>query len=408
MKILLLTQVLPYPADSGPKIKTFNLLRQLAERHDVHLVTFVRSEAEERAAQAMREWCPTVDTVQIHRSRLRDVVSLGTSLVRGTSFLVERDDSDEFRSKIERLCRQFSFDAVHADQLTMGQFAVDLPIPLRVLDEHNAVWTIVRRAAQHEGRGIRRLLAEREWRKLKAYEGSLCRAFDRVLVVSDEDRNDLETAAKAGLRTSVVPIAVDTQELPFSPPSESTLQILSMATMFYPPNVEGVDWFARQVFPLVRQQAPDAQFVIVGSRPPAHIQQLAAGSSGIDVTGYVKDLDPYIRQSALLVVPLHSGSGMRVKILEAFARGIPVVSTTIGVEGIDARHSEHLLVADTPADFAQAVLDVLRNPTAAATRAAEARRLVERQYDRRQALAALETIYPSTSVAESGPQALGA
>jgi glycosyltransferase involved in cell wall biosynthesis len=222
-----------------------------------------------------------------------------------------------------------------------------------VLDEHNAVWTIVRRAARTETRGPKRLLAELEWRKLRAYEGSLCADVDRVTVVSEDDRVALEQAAGRCLQTMTIPIAIDTHSQPYRPRTADARHILSVATMFYPPNVEAVYWFATQVLPLVRSRMPETQFLIVGSRPPRRIRALAEDpSSGVVVTGYVPDLDPILSQSRVLVVPVASGSGMRVKILEGFARGLPIVSTTIGVEGIEARAGEHLLVADEAPAFA--------------------------------------------------------
>ncbi|HEX5414449.1 MAG TPA: glycosyltransferase family 4 protein [Chloroflexota bacterium] len=401
MRILLLTQIVPYPPDSGPKIKTYNVLRYLAQRHEIHLVSFARSAAEREHANALREYCRDITIVPLRRSRLRDVGYLARSLVRGRPFLIERDDSITMRQVIRRLLDDHDFDAVHADQLSMGQFAVDLPIPLRVLDEHNAVWTIVRRAASREGWGPRRLPAALEWRKLRRYEGEICRHFDRVTVVSDEDRAALVSASGTHLTTTTIPIAIDSQELSFQPRSPDARRILSVATMFYPPNVEGVYWFAREVFPLVQQATPGAQFDVVGSRPPRKIARLGSPESGINVTGYVADLEPILRRSAVLVVPVHSGSGLRVKILEAFARGIPVVSTRVGVEGIAARAGEHLLIADDPAGFAGAVSQVLHDRDLAARLARAGRDLVEARYDWRTALADLEVVYPRASLPQS-------
>jgi sugar transferase (PEP-CTERM/EpsH1 system associated) len=394
MKILLLTQVVPYPPDSGPKIKTYHVLRFLAQRHDVHLVSFVRGAPEQAEAMALGRFCSGVTTVPIQRSRARDVASLAHSLLVGLPFLIDRDDSRAMRNAIGGLLAQQRFDAVHADQLSMAQFAVGLPLPLRVLDEHNAVWSIVRRAAAWEGWGPRRALAELEWRKLRAYEGDICRRFDRVTVVSEQDRLALSEAAGAPLATDVIPIAVDTEELAFSPRPPGVRNVLSVATMFYPPNVEGIHWFATEVFPSIRRAVPAAEFSIVGARPPAHIRRLASAGSGIQVTGFVRDLEPILRSSALLVVPLHAASGMRVKILEAFARGIPIVSTTVGVEGIDAEVGEHLLVADSPADFAAAVIRLLQTPEESVRLANAGRSLVEARYDWRTALAPLHDIYP--------------
>ncbi len=405
MRILLLTQVVPHPPDSGPKIKTYNVLRYLAERHEVHLVSFVRSATEESSAQALRSLCSDVTTVPIRRSKVRDVGYLLRSLVTGRPFLIERDDSGAMREAIRRVLDLRAFDAVHADQLSMGQFAVDLPLPLRVLDEHNAVWTIVRRQAGHLGRGPQRVVAELEWRKLRAYEAQICRRFDLVTVVSTEDYLALAESARAIFPTKVIPIAVDTEEMAFAPRTEEARDVVSVATMFYPPNVEGVYWFATEVFPLVRCEVGDVRFRIVGSRPPAKIAGLTGPDSGVIVTGYVADLDPIFRQSALTVVPVHSGSGMRVKILEAFARGIPVVSTTIGVEGIEARAGEHLLVADDPAEFARAVIRVLRDRDEGARLAKAGRQLVETRYDWRSTLSGLDDVYRCRDPWEADPPA---
>jgi glycosyltransferase involved in cell wall biosynthesis len=359
----------------------------------VHLVSFVRSAAEDANARALSHLCSGITTLPLRRSRLRDGAFLLRSLVTRRPFLIERDDSAAMRSAIDELLLRERFDAVHADQLSMAQFAVDLKLPLRVLDDHNAVWSIVQRAAMHEGWGIRRILAELEWRKLRRYEVSMCQQFDLVSFVSTEDYLAMIEAGRAHFPAKVIPIAVDTLETAFVPRTENANQILSVATMFYPPNVEGVHWFATQVFPLIRREINDVQFQVVGSRPPKKITRLAESGSGIVVTGYVPDLSLLLQRAAVLVVPLRSGSGMRVKILESFARGIPVVSTSIGVEGIQAEAGEHLLVADDPEGFSQAVIRALRDRAEAARLARSGRQLVERSYDWHEALSGLDEIY---------------
>ncbi|MHB1131370.1 MAG: glycosyltransferase [Chloroflexota bacterium] len=398
MRILLLTQVVPYPPDSGPKIKTYGVIKYLALRHELHLLSFVRSQAEQESALGLRSLCAGIGTVPLHRSPVRDLFYLTKSLLSGRPFLVERDDSLAMRCAVDGLLGRYSFDAVHADQLSMAQFAVGLPVPVRILDEHNAVWTIVRRASNWEGWGPRRLLAEVEWRKLRYYEGQVCRQLDLVTVVSGQDYVALAEAAQAVFPTEVIPIAVDTNELVFVPRGPDARYLVSVATMFYPPNVEGVHWFARDVFPLIRLAAPETRFFVVGSRPPAKITRLARPESGIAVTGYVADLEPILRECAIVVVPVHSGSGMRVKILEAFARGIPVVSTSVGIEGIDATNGEHLLVADDPVAFARAVVRLLTRPAEAARLAQAARALVEARYDWRVALKGLDRVYPPATL----------
>jgi glycosyltransferase involved in cell wall biosynthesis len=397
MRILVLTQIIPYPPDSGPKIKTLNVLRYLRQQqHQLHLVSFVRNDQEGRQAAALRDLGVAVTTVPLRRSRLHDARYLAQSLVTGRPFLIQRDARAAFQATVNRLVEAQAFDAVHADQLSMAQFALPLRLPLHVLDAHNAVWRIVQRTAAQQRWGIPRLLAEVEWRKLRRYEGAVCRAFDHTLVVSEKDRQDLADAAASSFPSTVIPIAVDTQELTFTPRRPDAQHLISVATMFYPPNAEGVYWFARTVFPRIRQVMPGIRFYIVGSRPPARIRQLATPESGIQVTGYVEDIAPLLAQSAVMVVPLQAGSGLRVKILEAFARGIPVVSTTIGAEGITVRDGQHLALADAPEDFAHQVLRLVQDPATAAAMARAARHLVETQYDWRQALRGLDALYPQT------------
>jgi glycosyltransferase involved in cell wall biosynthesis len=389
MRILLLTLVVPNPPDSGPRIKTHYLLRYLAQRHKVTLVSFVRSEAEESAARALVGLCEAVYTVPMHRSRLRDAGYLLGSMVSSRPFLMLRDESRAMRRLLRDLLARDTFDLVHADQLNMAQFALSTGLPV-VLDEHNAVWTIFARLARQE-RGIKRLVMELEWRRLRRYEGEVCRSAAAVMSVSAEDRTALLDAGAAE-PIPVIPIAVDVAGVQPVRRRPDAQGILSMATMYWPPNIDSVLWFAREALPHIRRQIPDAPFYIVGARPPAEVVALASDPT-IQVTGYVEDPMPYLESSALLIVPLRAGGGMRVKILEALARGIPVVSTTIGAEGIDATHGEHLLIADEPAAFAEAVVRVLRDRTLGDRLAEAGRRHALTRYDWRAVCPAVEPVY---------------
>jgi glycosyltransferase involved in cell wall biosynthesis len=405
MRVLLLTQILPYPPDSGPKVKTFHLLQHLARRHEVTLVSLVRSDAEAARAEALRGLCAAVHTVRLRRSRARDAGHLIRSLLASDSFIMRRDDSPELRALLAELTSRERFDIVHADQLNMAQFAMDLPCGARVLDEHNAVWTIVQRMAGHSGYG-KRLFLELEARRLRRYEAAICARFDALMVVSEPDHAFLQlAAADAGVTlppAAIIPIAVDAQGAPPVARAAAPLTILSMATMFWPPNVDGVLWFAREVFPLVRRAAPAARFVVMGARPPASVRRLADEDSSITVTGYVEDPAPYLEQTAALIVPVRAGGGMRVKILEALARGLPIVSTTIGYEGIALTPGEQLLVGDTPESFAAALVQLLQEPALGRRLAAAGRRVAEERYDWRVVNPAVDALYERALAARQG------
>jgi glycosyltransferase involved in cell wall biosynthesis len=398
MRILLLTQILPFPPDSGPKVKTFRLIQYLSRHHELTLVSLVRSEAEVARAAELRVFCKDVYTVQLKRSKLRDLVYLIRSLVLNRSFIIERDACLELDALLAELTTGETFDVIHADQLNMAQFALKLP-GATVLDEHNAVWTIVQRMAQHEPFLPKRAFLDFEARKLRRYESEVCAQFDAVMAVSEPDRWALELAAtERGTRlasTTVIPIAVDTEQQQLIDRAAQPRTVLSMATMFWPPNVDGVLWFANEVYPLVKAAVPDVRFAVVGARPPQRVQRLAEADPSIVVTGYVDNPQAYLEASAALIVPVRAGGGMRVKILEALARGTPIVSTTVGYEGIALTPGEHLLVGDTPNTFAEAIVRLLQDPEFGRRMAAAGRRLAEERYDWRVVNPQIEGVYAS-------------
>jgi glycosyltransferase involved in cell wall biosynthesis len=392
MNVLVLTQVLPYPPDSGPKVKTWNVLKYLAQHHEVTLVSFVRGDQSADVGH-LRQYCNAVYTVPMVRSVLGDGLAMGRSLLNGQPWMMVRDDRSAMRRLIDRLTSETHFDIAHADQLNMAQYAARVPGARKILDAHNALWLLYRRLWHTMGPGPRKLLLGRDWRLLKGYEGRLCRAFDAVLAVSREDGVALQEAAGQPLDITVIPIAVDTDEVTPVVRQPGANHILHIGTMYWPPNIDGVLWFMRQVYPYIRAKRPDVTFDVVGARPPQEILGLAGDSKGINVTGYVADPTPYLEQAGVMVVPLRAGGGMRVKILNALAQGLPIVSTGLGCEGIAVTSGQNILIADSPHDFAEAVLRMLENPDFAAQLGNDGRRLAEEQYDYRRACLPIEAVY---------------
>jgi polysaccharide biosynthesis protein PslH len=393
VRVLLLTQVLPFPPDSGPKIKTWNLIKWLAAAgHEITLASFVRGETE-RELTALRHYCRAVHAVPMRRGVLRDGGYLLASLLSGEPFVIRRDRRAAMHRLVERLGRATRFDVVHADQLNMAQYAAGVAGARTVLDAHNALWLLYQRMAAAAPAGPRRLLLQREWRRLREYEGRVGGSVDAVLAVSIEDRDALRTAMGGDVDIRVVPIAVDPTEVGVLARRPDADRLVHLGTMYWPPNVEGVRWFVERVFPLIRAVRPQVALDVIGARPPRALRALARPDSGVSVTGYVADPTPYLERAAAMVVPVLAGSGMRVKILNALAQGLPVVTTTLGCEGIAAQAGTHLLVADHPDDFAAAVLRVLGGAALADALAHNGRRLVETRYDYRQAYAPLAQVY---------------
>jgi len=388
----MLTQVLPYPPDSGPKVKTYNVIKYLARKHCVTLVSFVRGDQSERVRHLER-YCQAVHTVPIVRGAVRDAWYMGQSFLTGQPFLMLRDDRRAMRDLVDRLSAEQDFDVVHADQLNMGQYAERVPGVFKVLDLHNALWLLYKRLWETMSWGLRRWLLGRDWRLLRSYEGRMVRQFDAVLAVSHEDKAALQEAAGQPVDIAVIPIAIDPNEVTVVEREAEPKHMLHIGTMYWPPNVDAVNWFVREVYPLIRQQRPDVQFDVVGSRPPAELLALNEAGLGVNVTGYVPEPTPYLQRAALMVVPLRAGGGMRVKILNALVQGIPVVSTALGVEGIAVTPGENVLVADEPADLAAACLRVLNDPDLGVHLARNGRILAEQKYDYRCACVPLDEIY---------------
>ena len=436
MHVLFLTQIIPYPPDAGPKVKTWHVLRYLASRgHRVTLASFIRPE-EELNVDKLREVCDDVFTVPIHRSRIRDAGYWFRSNFTGRPFLVERDDLVGMRQLIERILAEERIDIIHADQLTMTQFALtqhqekrtqtkqsqdgnnksNNRQPELLFDAHNAVWTIVERMRDNAPWYLKPF-AYLEEQRIKRYEGMVVSLFDYTLAVTEPDHLALKEAVDFAMddhkkyedSITVIPIAVDTEKLQPISRKPGSKNIVTLGTLHYPPNADGIRWFAEQVFPLVHERDPDTTLTIIGKNPPPDFYQLQEKHpEEIEVTGYVQDLTPYLERAALMVIAVRAGGGMRVRILEAFARAMPVVTTTVGLEGIEAEHGKEILVEDSPPEFAQAVLNLINDPELSLLLAKNGRQLAVEQYDWQVVLQKMDAIYQQDTLQDFAGKSLHA
>lgn len=410
MKVLFLTQLLPYPLVGGQKIRAYYMLRQLAQ-HDVTLVSFTRDDDRAEDIEHLREFCTAVHTIPMQRSMFKNVQALAKSVLTGRSMVIARDRLPAMLDHLRLLVRAIDFDIIHADQTAMAQYAlyaqaVAVNQPRIILDQHNALYLVVKRQASYERGRLQRLLWQWEAKRLATYEADVCRRFDHILTVTQEDKAALlrlytpEAAAHLAANFTPLPICVDPFEQPALARADQAPQIIFLGTMFWPPNVEGVLWFAQQVLPLVLQRVPQASFKIVGKNPPTAVSDLQSPYSPVanqvDVTGFVADVEPLLASSRVFVVPLLAGGGMRVKILDAWQWGLPVVSTTIGAEGIQLVDGENILLADDPQAFADAVVAVLTDRDLAQKLGGNGRCWVENQYNWRNVYPQLDEIYAHT------------
>ncbi|MDH7602673.1 MAG: glycosyltransferase family 4 protein [Armatimonadota bacterium] len=388
MRILFLAHLFPIPADSGGKIKSLCTIRALASRHTVRVLAYVRNEAERASTSELAKMCDGVDIVPFHRSRAGDATCALASILLGRSYIVTRDFRREMLERLRGIIREFKPDVLHVDHLQMAQFVDSDRTCSVVLDEHNVEYLIVKRISQTSSSSLVRAYARLEWPKLKTFESEACRKADLVLAVSDQDAEEIRRLSTSDKRSrtydrcpavETVPIGVDTASISPVKRNPDSKNILFLGTMYWPPNIDCVLYFYREILPIVRQTIPDCSFTIAGQRPPRIIKELERDPN-VRVTGYVADPREAAANCGVFVVPLRSGSGVRVKILDALAMGLPVVSTSIGAEGLAVNSGEHLLIADDPEEFAEAVVKVLTDKNLAEALGSQGRTLVQCEY----------------------------
>jgi glycosyltransferase involved in cell wall biosynthesis len=400
VRLLLLAPYPPYPPRSGGALRIYNLLRGLAQRHEVWCLSFAPDAAALRALEPLRQQCHLA-TVQgpPPRSLLRRA---WTTLASPHPDLVLRNAAPAYAAALRRLLQTGYFDVVQAESIEMAPFGLLAAGQARlVLDEFNAEYVLQRRAALGD---LRRLLRQRrawlaapyslvQWRKLAHYERHVLRHYDCVLTVSEEDRRALLRLERRA-QMALVPNGVDTDVFAPGAVPEAVRPgcIVFTGTLDYRPNVDAALWFVREVLPLIREQQPAAHLLLVGRSPAPAVRALHDGAA-VRVLPDVPDVRPFIAAAAAYVVPMRIGGGVRLKLLEALAMQAAVVSTRMGAEGLpDLRGDEHLLLADTPRTFAAATLRLL-DDAALRQRLGAAGRTLARRYDWRAIVPRLEQVY---------------
>jgi polysaccharide biosynthesis protein PslH len=397
VKILWLGPAFLHPTNRGGQIRTLEILRRLRQRHEIHYLA--PHDGEPEALEHSSEFCSKAWPVRFdlapRSSPLFWLQSIGAmfsklpiTLARKRSAAVRRKAAELLKVA---LLKKERFDVVVCDFLAP---TVSLPPDQPyVLFEHNVETMIWRRYAEQAGDPLRRSFFRSQAHRLQAYELSACRRATHVITVSDADAELLREMCGIS-HVSSVPTGVDAAY--FSPPSmpEAKLasDLLFTGSMDWMPNIDGVHWFVKEVLPLIRRSRPRCSFTIVGRLPVAAIRKLESVDPLIRVTGTVADVRPYLWDGRVSVVPLRVGSGTRLKIYEAMAAGIPVVSTTIGAEGLQVSSPENIRIADSPNDFASACLELLDDQPMHDNQASAAARLVRENFSWEAAATSFEEI----------------
>ncbi len=397
MRILLLTPQLPYPPHQGTSLRNFNLIAQLARRHQISLLSFLDADQSLAEAGPLSDICEWVDSVPVPQRtpgmRLRQM------LTTRLPDMAWRLWSPVYQERLSRRLAESSYDVVQIEAIELAPYLPPVeairPRPLIVFDDHNCEWLLQKRACLTDARIVRRwpmaLYSLVQWQRLKRYEAGTCRRVDAVVAASDADRQAINAVAPE-VSVSVVPNGVDLDEYAHYRGPAERFDMVFTGKMDFRPNVDAMLWFCDEVLPLVRRARPEVTLAIVGQRPHPRLVRLRQ-EPGVTLTGRVPDVRPYIAGGAVYVAPLRVGGGTRLKLMQAMAMGSAIVATSLGAEGFPFEPGRHLLLADTPGDFADAVLTLLDGAARRAELGAAARAFVESGYGWDALVPQLEALY---------------
>lgn len=392
MKILLVLPRPLFPADTGGKIRTLNIFSRLANRMEIHAVSLADRVTDAGPIQQMKQLFRSYTPVFWEETKTFSPSFYAKFLFSRFGrfpYFLEKYRVPALRFAVRQLAGRERFDVVVCDFLQSAVVALDLPLARRVIFQHNVEYIIRKRHWEREMRPLRKWLLHSEWEKARAIESEVCRTFDHVITVSEDDRRTIEREFGVS-SVSDLPTGVD---LEYFRPQQAVTRpgnLVFVGSMDWHPNEDGIFWFVREVYPGIRRVAPQANLTVVGRNPSTRLSELAAADNSIEITGTVPDVRPYLARAEVVVVPLRIGGGTRIKIFEAMSMGRAVVSTTLGAEGLPLIHGGEILLADEPDSFAGAVASLLHDLPRREALARTARERVTRDHSWERVAAAME------------------
>lgn len=387
MKIVFLSQIVPYPPHGGVLQRGYNLIRELGRNNEVLLMAFLHPDTlpndkmVERSRMELSRFCTSLEYFELwpKKSSLHKCAGILMGQLSSLPFSVLAHRSRRLQQRLSDVIDAEKVDLVHFDTIALARYNHRIPVP-KVVTHQNIESDLMRRRARKEKNPFARKYLSKQSEKIQSYEIEQCPGFDLNIVVSDEDGRKLK-GMNSDLDIAVVPNGVDVRY--FKPSKNDAPQTCSLVyaggmNMFA--NRDAVLFFLNEIYPRIKLRVPSARFYAVGQDPPPELLRIARRNRDVVATGYVDDIRPYVNQSMLYVVPLRVGGGTRLKVLDAMALGKAIVSTTIGCEGLDVTPDKNIVVADDPASFVEKTVQLLKSPERCKQIGSEARRLVKSRY----------------------------
>ncbi len=376
MRLLVLAPRFPYPLDKGDRLTVFNLSKHFSRLHDVALVTFLEPGQDPADRRHLDGFVDRIETVPLRKwpSYLRAVLGM----LRGRPLQVGYYSSPRMARKVQQVIREFEPDIVYSHTIRMAPYLADERRLPSVLAMQISMRLNYGRLARFHRSLLRRLVYRVEAWWAGRYEPKIARRFDRCLLISETDVAALGSSRPGNILIN--PHGVDFRFFTSTGSgAEESGDLVFTGNMSYPPNADAVDWFVSDILPLVHREVPGARLTVVGAEPVQSVLALAADAA-VEVIGRVPDLRPYLDRAQVAIDPLRVGAGLQNKVLEGMSMGVPMVVTSVANEGIGAEPGRHVLVADTPGDFASAVVALLQDEGLRTTMGQAARRFIVEQW----------------------------
>jgi glycosyltransferase involved in cell wall biosynthesis len=373
MKILIIADSMPFKEDSGSRIRAANLLRSLAG-HEVYLIGF-EEEGAGFAESDLKEIC-----AEIHCFKRPELPSFSKWMNHFSlkPLLAKRLYHKDFERKVKDLITDKAIDVCVAETLLMAEYARESGTAFKVLDEHNLEFIRSGRRFEISKGWLQKPYNFLSYWRLKRYELRTISEFDCCFVCSPEDEKIVKGSIP-NQNVVVIPNTVDRHFFGSTPRDPESHKLVYIGTMWYEPNRDAVRNFYQEVMPLIRADFPDVNLVIVGNQPDGEVE-FYAQKNDVTLTGYVEDIRPFLSQAAVCIVPLRMGSGTRIKILAAMAAGVPVVSSSIGCEGLEVEDGKNIAIADNPSDFSNKISRFLLDRDLRDQVGSAGRILIEKRY----------------------------
>jgi len=387
-KILFITIFLPFPLDMGAKIKTYNTLQVLSKFFNIDLICFINSIRELRHTKevekklGIRVEC-IYKKILLHRTPFLFIIQILKSIFSKYPYVVSKFSHFFMRRKIATEILQNKYKIIYIDHLQLFQYISYSILKnkeiLVILDQHNFETEIIARRLAHTRNFIYKLFLKLERFKLAKYERKACSSADIVFAITERDRSKFWNITNGKCNCYVSPLFVEKRNKIYSPIGINNKIILFIGTLSWYPNVDGILWFYKNVFKRYNMQALGWVLMIVGNNPVPEITKIN-DNKFVRVIGYVNDVKPYIKKALVSIVPLRIGGGIRIKVLDLFSYGMPIISTSIGCEGIPIDDGKNIIIANTPEEFFDSLNLIYEDDVLRMNLSQNAFKLIKREY----------------------------